>query len=143
MRRTGKQSLRLVYGAVICRNRNCQPTKEDSLTAWWREHAKLQPGSLELKSILVKLGGSHLVPPEGGLPLLIQCGFIMTGPVLLQLMEPNACHLNSSQLWVEKKLGVVGIGTGNALSDDGIWRQHSWGVRRERLRINPENTPAK
>jgi|SRR5579871_364592 len=101
-----------------------------------REHAKFQPGIVKLKKVLVKLGGSHLaVPPEpdSGLSLLIQCGFIMTGPVVLKLMEPGACHFNSSRLWVEKKHGVGGIGTGYALSDDGIWRQHSWGVRREGL----------
>jgi hypothetical protein len=26
---------------------------------------------------------------------------------------------------------MVGIGTGYALSADGLWRQHSWGVRRQ------------
>ena len=27
--------------------------------------------------------------------------------------------------------GLIGIGTGYALSVDGLWRQHSWGVARD------------
>jgi hypothetical protein len=57
----------------------------------------------------------------------------MHGPVKLRVMERCACHLNSSRLWLERKLGVVAIGTGFALSDDGLWRRHSWGIGRDCL----------
>jgi len=38
----------------------------------------------------------------------------------------SQCHTNAAQLWLDKK--VCAIATGYALSDDGLWRQHSWGV---------------
>jgi hypothetical protein len=46
-------------------------------------------------------------------------------------MERSACHENVAQLWVTKSSGLTAIGTGYALSEDGLWRQHSWGVRRD------------
>jgi hypothetical protein len=102
-----------------------------------REHAKVQPEIRELKRILLKLGGDHLVaPPEGPediLGALVQSGYVMHGPVKPKLMERSACHLNTSRLWLERKQGVVAIGTGFALNDDGLWRRHSWGIRRDGL----------
>ncbi len=48
-------------------------------------------------------------------------------PVIYRPMEPSRCHRNVARLWTEKKKGsrLVGIGTGYALSDDGLWRRHS------------------
>jgi hypothetical protein len=45
-----------------------------------------------------------------------------------EFVEDGRCHENVSELWLEKKSGLVGIGVGYALSG-GLWRQHSWGVR--------------
>jgi hypothetical protein len=42
----------------------------------------------------------------------------------------SACHGNAGLLFVESG-GAVRIATGYALSDDGLWRQHSWGVAAE------------
>jgi hypothetical protein len=36
-----------------------------------------------------------------------------------------------AEIWTEERHELVGIGTGYSLSDDGLWRQHSWGLRRE------------
>jgi hypothetical protein len=36
-----------------------------------------------------------------------------------------------AEIWAERPHELVGIGTGYSLSDDGLWRQHSWGLRRE------------
>ena len=41
------------------------------------------------------------------------------------------CHANAARLWRNRNAerhDVVAIGTGYALSDDGLWRQHSWTV---------------
>jgi hypothetical protein len=46
-------------------------------------------------------------------------------------MRSGACHANISYLWMRRRRYMVGIGTGYALSADGLWRQHSWGVRRQ------------
>lgn len=37
------------------------------------------------------------------------------------------CHQNAARLWRRSK-GKIGICTGYALSQSGMWRQHSWGV---------------
>jgi hypothetical protein len=42
----------------------------------------------------------------------------------------SACHGNAGLLFVESR-GAVRIATGYALSDDGLWRQHSWGLTAE------------
>lgn len=39
--------------------------------------------------------------------------------------EPSQCHANSANLWEQNK-DTTRICTGYALSEDGIWRQHSW-----------------
>lgn len=40
---------------------------------------------------------------------------------------PNRCHANSALLWVSGQADAIGMGW--ALSQDGLWRQHSWGIR--------------
>jgi len=42
----------------------------------------------------------------------------------------NGCHENVAELWLEKATGVSDIGIGYALSEDGLWRQHSWAVQK-------------
>jgi hypothetical protein len=65
-------------------------------------------------------------------PALIHAGFVMDGQITLRAMRPCSCHRNISRLWNRNRNrgGLFGIGTGYALSDDGLWRQHSWGVGR-------------
>ena len=46
-------------------------------------------------------------------------------------MKSSSCHRNVAAVWTKKKFGIVGIATGYALSDDGLWRQHSWGILRD------------
>ncbi len=100
----------------------------------FREAAERQPDLKILKGLLLGLGGMHLVAPpspDAGLPLLIDAGFVMAGPVVRRSMKRSECHRNVAEIWAEKRHELVGIGTGYSLSDDGLWRQHSWGLRRE------------
>jgi len=46
-------------------------------------------------------------------------------------MKSSSCHQNVAFLWTKRKFGIVGIATGYALTDDGLWRQHSWGILRD------------
>lgn len=40
---------------------------------------------------------------------------------------PNQCHKNSCELWyANNDTFDIHICTGYALSQDGLWRQHSW-----------------
>jgi len=99
-----------------------------------REAARSQPEIRQLARVLLRIGGCFLVPPPWPDPdviELIHSGFAMCGPVLLKVRKQNQCHQNVAALWEARRCGIIGIGTGYALSDDGLWRQHSWGVLRE------------
>jgi hypothetical protein len=43
------------------------------------------------------------------------------------------CHQNIAAIWKFQRPRIVSIATGYALSEDGLWRQHSWGILREGL----------
>ena len=102
------------------------------LATRFREALKQQPELKAFKKLLLRLGGVALVPrPDPEIPLLLDFGFVTAGPVLLKVMAQSGCHQNTAALWRARKLGIVGIGTGYALSPDGLWRQHTWGIRRE------------
>ncbi len=101
-----------------------------------RVAVKNQPKLAELKRLLLKMGGDFLVAPpkpDSDLAWLLRSGFFMRGPVTLKIMATSACHQNTATIWKSRKFGVVGIATGYALSRDGLWRQHSWGVVRDGL----------
>jgi len=92
-----------------------------------------QPEIKALRALLLGIGGAELVAPpwrDCDVPLLIRAGFVMEGGVRLKIMERNSCHRNLSRLWERKRNGLIGIGTGYAMSGDGLWRQHSWGIGR-------------
>ena len=44
--------------------------------------------------------------------------------------DPCQCHSNSANLW-DRNRDKLSIATGYALSDDGMWRQHTWCVDRD------------
>lgn len=101
-----------------------------------RDAAKSQPELGSLKVLLLRLGGDFLVAPpkaDPDVPALLEEGFVMAGPIKLKTMQSSACHQNVAALWIKRRFGIVGIATGYALSEDGLWRQHSWGISREGL----------
>jgi hypothetical protein len=90
-----------------------------------------QPNILLLRDRLLRIGGCHLVAPaksDPDLEALLQEGETMTGEIRFEEMARNSCHWNVASLWRNEKGGILGIGTGYALSEDGLWRQHSWGI---------------
>jgi hypothetical protein len=92
-----------------------------------------QPEIEPLRTLLLEIGGVELVAPSGldlDVSFLIDEGFLMGDSIICEMMERSLCHENVARLWKAKHRGLVGVGTGYALSDDGLWRQHSWGVRR-------------
>jgi hypothetical protein len=95
---------------------------------------RLQPRLRSLRKLLLTLGGTHFVAPpsyDHSVDRLIADGFIMAAPIHLKRIQLSRCHANVSKLWTRKRRTIVGIGTGYALSKDGLWRQHSWGLLRE------------
>jgi hypothetical protein len=100
----------------------------------FREAADQQPDLKVLRGLLLGLGGTHLVAPpdlDADVPRLIDAGFVMAGPVLRRSMRRSDAHRNVAEIWAARQRELVGIGTGYALSVDGLWHQHSWGLRRE------------
>ncbi len=63
--------------------------------------------------------------------MLLQSGFLIGGTIVVKPMKRSSCHQNISALWQGRRHGIVGIATGYALSEDGPWRQHSWGLLRD------------
>lgn len=101
-----------------------------------RESINQQPEVETLRSLLLEIGGIELVAPpnfDSNVSFLIDSGFVMSRSVACNIMEDSSCHHNVSRLWIEKRKGLIGIGTGYALSGDGLWRQHSWGVQRDSI----------
>jgi hypothetical protein len=93
-----------------------------------------QPEIKILRKLLLRIGGEELVArpqPDRDVPILVEYGFVMAGPVITKPMGLGDCHRNLAHVWRNRRSQLAGIGTGYALSNDGLWRQHSWGVRRE------------
>lgn len=110
------------------------PEQQQLLERRLRQAVTSQPELERLKEVLLALGGEFLVaPPKADQDLLwlLERGFLMAGPIRLKIMESSSCHQNVSQVWKNRAIGIVGIATGYALSDDGLWRQHSWGLLRD------------
>ena len=106
---------------------------KDPLEQRLQEAAKVQPDLLKLRSLLLALGGKRFCPPLGfeyDLEALLKSGFIIPGPpAIIKKIQSHACHRNVADTWRKNNHGgLVAIATGYALSDDGIWRQHSWGL---------------
>ena len=109
-------------------------TQRDLLRRRLRVAVGQQPDLKILRTLLLRIGGTELVAPirfDPDVQLLMDSGFDMSGPVKCRIMRRSACHENIARLWKAKHRGLVGVGTGYALSDDGLWRQHSWGIRRD------------
>ena len=110
------------------------PEQRKFLQGRFRKVAIEQPDLKTLKALLLRLGGEYMVPPMGpdsDVPALIKSGFLMHGPIRLKKLKTSRCHQNVAALWRNQKPQIVAIATGYALSNDGLWRQHSWGLLRD------------
>jgi hypothetical protein len=95
-----------------------------------------QPEFEHLKLLLLRFGGDFIVAPnklDQDVPRLLKYGFLMNGPITFDEMKSSMCHQNVAAVWKFQRPRIVSIATGYALSEDGLWRQHSWGVLREGL----------
>jgi hypothetical protein len=110
------------------------PEQRTFLSRRLRDAVGKHPELKRLKTVLLRLGGDFLVAPpkpDQDVPMLLEQGFLTSGPIKLKVMKSSSCHQNVAFLWTKRKFGIVGIATGYALSDDGLWRQHSWGILRD------------
>ena len=84
------------------------------------------------KAVLEK-GGRYVLWPacEEDAPEILQRGEYFNGENAIKVRsKPSQCHRNSADMWVRHPDDYT-ITTGYALSDDGIWRQHTWLIRND------------
>lgn len=110
------------------------PAIKASLT--WNENDKdnpitydyNNPESYSLRNKLLSFGGNCVCipePEEDYINIMKYGQFWYGRGARLMKGQPNQCHKNSCELWKNNKHRTK-ICTGYALSEDGIWRQHSW-----------------
>ena len=90
------------------------------------------PMAIMLKDKLLAVGGTRIIMPmvDEDLEKITERGQFWLGETaIMKRGRPSQCHANSANLYESNKNNGdinLKICTGYALSDDGIWRQHSW-----------------
>jgi hypothetical protein len=84
---------------------------------------------------LVKVGGRILLVHPGSdnkvAEMVFHYGESLQTVLKKKKMTPNECHHNTAKLWKAGKLDAICLGYG--LSDDGLWREHYWGIKDDRI----------
>ena len=112
------------------------PERLDFLKGRLDEAARRQPAILTLQDLLLELGGVTLVAPLGidpDIDAVVAHGRRFDASTARSVPgRDSECHGNVSRLWIQRR-GRMSIVTGYALSEDGLWRSHTWGVEDERV----------
>lgn len=93
-----------------------------------------QPALTMLRDRLLRLGGAMLVAPgayDRDIDLLLDRGTLFdAGTARLVAGRASDCHANVARLWKQANVenAELMIATGYGLSEDGLWRQHSWAL---------------
>ena len=88
---------------------------------------KGQPEWVSLKKKLLSLGGDLVVADyEEDLFNILKRGILWNKTDKYVSGMTSQCHHNTANLYMKEKIDQ--IVTGYALSSDGLWRQHSWGL---------------
>ena len=95
-----------------------------------REKEIGQPDFTKLKNKLLSLGGEAVVPMyEEDLDKILERGKTFNDKkITMKKGYPSECHVNVGLLHEATGCNVT---TGWALSDDGLWRQHTWCTNKE------------
>lgn len=100
----------------------------------WRAWANKDEELVKLRNQLLNIGGNEVVPThEPDIDLLLSDGQVFDPLDIVQYnMRPSHCHQNCRYLY-QNNPAVTEIATGWALSNDSLWRQHSWGMRGDEI----------
>ena len=94
--------------------------------AFFKERLSKNPELAPLREKLLEIGGLEIVPRfEEDLQKLLERGVSWGNKVKMTRGYKSQCHSNSAMLYTKNPIRysiVVGWG----LSDDGLWRQHTW-----------------
>jgi hypothetical protein len=106
------------------------PEQVASLQARMDEVVKVVPRMAKLYDRLLSIHGFAVaLSDEPDLEKLLVRGVVQDGRhVKFVAGKQSRCHTNAARLWEEDPESTV-LMTGWAMSEDGIWRQHSWGKR--------------
>src|SRR5205823_11877509 len=83
----------------------------------------------ELETLLLSYGGSELVCLPEDSDAILRGTLMQSTKIILKLGERNRCHDNAQKLYQEHP-NRYRLAYGYALSEDGLWRQHSWLIRK-------------
>lgn len=106
---------------------------QDTVEAAKMHHPKMDEKLFVLKEKLLSFAGEAVCLPgyEEDLENILNYGQFWLGYDLkLVKGQTCRCHANASRIW-EKNKDIMTICTGYALSDDGMWRQHSWVAQKQ------------
>src|SRR5262245_12343254 len=103
-----------------------EPERKEWLEQMAAKAIQVEPRMAELQQRLLELGGEApaFTFLEPDIEQLLERGQPFGGRSRLKI-GPGKCHENSALLW-NKNRDTMFIATGYALSEDGVWRQHSW-----------------
>jgi hypothetical protein len=107
------------------------PEREGWFRTKTEQAFKERPHLRKLHRRLLKIGGAAVVLWNGTngeeiTAALLKLGSIDNGrEAILRLGNPSDCHENSARLHQQEPQRYE-VRTGYALSEDGIWRPHSW-----------------
>jgi hypothetical protein len=90
----------------------------------------IQENLYDLRTLLLSFGGSEVCLPvkDRDADNILKRGQLWYGDrVYKTLGKPSQCHANSANCWYNNQENIV-LCTGYALSEDGMWRQHTWCV---------------
>lgn len=98
----------------------------------FRDRLKSRPELLPLRDKLLEISGLEIVPiPESDLSKLLERGRLFDFDVELRPMRRSNCHENAAKLWMDNGENKICVGWG--LSNDGLWRQHTWIINNETI----------
>ena len=119
-----------IRNSIICTDppESYQTICQKGLSKNQNYNAKL----LDLCRRLMDIGGISIVLPdfEEDIDDILKYGQLWDNITTHHMPgRPSQCHANSCDLWYNNRNAetfCVSICTGYALSEDGLWRQHSW-----------------
>ncbi len=85
------------------------------------------PAYNDARALLLAIGGidARFAPDDDIVKIASRSQSFFDVPIQMILGDPSRCHWNAAKLWNEDKSNRQ-IVTGFAISDDGLWRLHSW-----------------
>ena len=118
---------------------------------WARDYNGPEPLDkklLVLRDRLLSFAGNEAVIPkiEEDINDILEFGQLWNGwsNVLLKKGKPCRCHQNSADLYLANQdMENLAVATGYALSQDGLWRQHSWLLLRKPRSVRVIETTTK